>query len=179
MDPIPLNTVRAAVGTAGNAVTAPVADITGAAADARAALAGAVADTAIVAADSWAALADAADTTVDAADVAAAADSAGATYTVALAASASIAASTPPALPALPAASAFETSGQGMAAVGSVKDPVELFHADEATLQVTQTEICFQCKIPFLGSIRRGETIQDSTANLLLCDFNTVRGTSC
>ena len=29
----------------------------------------------------------------------------------------------------------FETSGQGMAAVGSVRAPVELFHADEATLQ--------------------------------------------
>ena len=64
MEPIPLNVVRAAVAdaptdTAGIAVVAPVADITGAAADARATLAGAAADTAVVAGDARAALADA------------------------------------------------------------------------------------------------------------------------
>ena len=90
-----------------------------------------------------------------------------ATFTVALAASAAFAAFMSPAPTALAAASGFETSGQGMAAVCPVRAPVELFHADEATLQFAQTEICSQSKISFLGSIRRGETIQDFTANLL------------
>ena len=95
-------------------------------------------------------------------------------FTVALAASAAIAASMSPAPTALAAASGFETSGQGMAAVGAVRAPVELFHADEATLQFGQTEICSQSNILFLGSIRGGETIQDSTANLLLCCLNVA-----
>ena len=96
------------------------------------------------------------------------------TFTVALAASAAIAASMFPAPTALAAASGFETSGQGMAAVGPVQAPGELFHADEATLQFGQTEICSQSKISFLGGIRWGETIQDSTANLLLGYPNVV-----
>ena len=96
------------------------------------------------------------------------------TFIVAFAASAAIAASTPPAPPALAAASGLETSGQGIAAVGSVQATAEFFHADEATLQISKSYICFQCKIPFLGSMRRGETIQDSMANLLLGDLNTV-----
>ena len=80
MYPIPLNDVRAAAAdvaadTAGTAVAVPVADIADAAADARAALAG------------------------TAADVAAGVDSR-VTFTVALAASAAIATSTPPAPPA-------------------------------------------------------------------------------
>ena len=79
MDPVPLNTLRAAVDdvaadTAGTAFEAPVANIARAAADARAALAGAAAYTAVVAVDARAALADAA------ADVAAAVDSAGDPY---------------------------------------------------------------------------------------------------
>ena len=53
-----------------------------------------------------------------------------ATFTVALAAFAVIAASTPP-------ASGFETSGQSVAPVGSAQAPVELFHTDKGTLQVT------------------------------------------
>ena len=55
-----------------------------------------------------------------------------ATFTVALAASAAIVVSTSP---APPAASGFEASGQGMAAVGPVRAPVELLHANETTLQ--------------------------------------------
>ena len=117
MDPVPLNAVRAAAadgaaGTSGTAVAAPVADIAGAAAD-------------ITADARAAALADAA------ADVAAAVDSAG-DLTVALAASAAIVASTSP---APPAASGFEASGQGMVAVGPVRAPVKLLHANETTLQ--------------------------------------------
>ena len=61
-----------------------------------------------------------------------------------------------------------------MAAVGPVQAAtVWFFHLDEATLQVAQTEICFQP-----NSVSRehtqGETIQDSTANLLLGNLNTV-----
>ena len=97
-----------------------------------------------------------------------------ATFTLPLAASAAIAASISPAPTALAAASDFETSDQGMAAVGPVRAPVELFHADEATLQIAQTEICSQIKNLFRGSIRRGETIQDSTASLLFCYLNIV-----
>ena len=96
-----------------------------------------------------------------------------ATFTVALAASAAIAASMSPAPTALIAASGFKTSGQGMAAVGPVRALVELFHADEATLQFDQTEICSQNNFSFLASIRGGET-QDSTANLLLGHLNVV-----
>ena len=168
IDSISLNAVRGAAAcvaddTDGTAVAALVANIASAAADAWAALAGAVVDTAVVAADARAALAGAAaDTAFAAADVAAAADSACDFYR--RAASATIAAS---ASPALPAASGFETSGLGMAAVGPVQAPVELFRADETTLQVAQTKFCFQSKIPFLGSIRRGEAIQDSTASIL------------
>ena len=88
-----------------------------------------------------------------------------ATFTNAFAASAATVASTSP---TPPAASGFETSGQGMAAVGPIRAPVELFHADGAILQFTQTETCSQSKVSFLGSIRSGETIQASTANLLL-----------
>ena len=55
-----------------------------------------------------------------------------ATFTVALAASAAIVASTSP---ASPAASDFKASGQGMTAVGPVRAPVKLLHADETTLQ--------------------------------------------
>ena len=94
-----------------------------------------------------------------------------ATFTVALAASAAIAASTPP---ALAAASDLEISNQSMTSVGSVHAPVELFHADEATLQVTQTEICFQRKIAFLGSIGGGKTLQKSAAHFLLGYLNIV-----
>ena len=54
------------------------------------------------------------------------------TFTVALAASAAIVASTSP---APPATSGFEASGQGMAAVGPVRAPVELLHANETILQ--------------------------------------------
>ena len=97
-----------------------------------------------------------------------------ATFTVALAASFAIASSMSPAPSTLAATFGFETSGQSVATVDPVRAPVELFHADEATLQVAQTEICFQSKIPFLGSIRKGETIQDSTANLLFGYLNIV-----
>ena len=146
MDPIPLNAVRAAADvaadTSGTAVAAPVADIVGAAADnAAVARAAALADTA-------------GDTVVVAAD--AAADTAAvelmrglllslmqrlmlrlplirrATFTVALAASAVIVASTSP---APPAASGFEISGQGMVVVGPVRAPINLLHANESTLQ--------------------------------------------
>ena len=79
-----------------------------------------------------------------------------ATFTVALAPSTAIEASTFPAPPALAAASDFETSSQGMAAVGPVRALAEILHANEATLQVAQTEICSQSKNSFLGSIRRG-----------------------
>ena len=51
-----------------------------------------------------------------------------ATFTVALAASTAIVASTSP---APPVASGFEASGQGMAAVGPVRAPIELLHANE------------------------------------------------
>ena len=94
-----------------------------------------------------------------------------ATFTVALAASAAIVASTPP---APPAASGFEASGQGMAAVGPVRAPVELLHANETTLQFGQSKILFQSKISLLRSIRRGETIQNSPANLLFRYLNVV-----
>ena len=56
-----------------------------------------------------------------------------ATFTVALAASTAIVASTSP---APPADLNFETSGQGMAAVGPVRAPVELLHASETTHQL-------------------------------------------
>ena len=92
-------------------------------------------------------------------------------FTVALATSALIVASTSP---ALPAAFGFETSGQGKAAVGPVRAPFELFHADEATLQFAQTEICPQSKIMFLGSIRKVEVVPDSTAYLLFGYLNIV-----
>ena len=55
----------------------------------------------------------------------------------ALAASAAIAASTPPAPPTLATASGVETSGQSVAAFGSVQAGVKLFYTDEAILQVT------------------------------------------
>ena len=55
-----------------------------------------------------------------------------ATFTVTLAASTAIVASTSP---APLAASGFEASGQGMAAVGPVRAPVELLRAIETTLQ--------------------------------------------
>ena len=164
----PLNALRPAAAdivadTAGTAVAVPVADIAGAAADiaadAQAALAGATADTAVITADARAALADAA------ADAVAAADSVGDLYRRACRVHRS---------PAPSAASGFETSGQGMTAVGPVRAPVELFRADEATLQFTQTAICSQSKVLFLGSILRGETIQDSTANLLFVYLNIV-----
>ena len=142
MESIPLNAVRAAAadvaaGTFDTAVAASVADIAGADAD-------------IVADARAAALADAAaDTTVVAADTRAAAfaDAAAllllrlmlrlplirrATLTVALVASAAIVASTSP---APPAASGFEASGQGMAAIGPVRAPAKLLHANETTLQ--------------------------------------------
>ena len=61
-------------------------------------------------------------------------------FTIALAAFAAIVASTPPAPPALAATSGFDTSGQGMAAVGPVQALVELFHADEATLRRKETD---------------------------------------
>ena len=155
MDPIPLNAVRAAAAdvaadTAGTAVAAHVTDFAGAAADARAALP---------------------DVTAVSAVVAAAADSAGDLYRRACRA---IATSTSPAPPVLATASDFKTSGQGMAAVSPIRAPVELFHADEANLQVAQTVLCSQSRIPFLESIRRGETIQDSTANLLFGYLNIV-----
>ena len=56
-----------------------------------------------------------------------------ATFTVALTASAAIVASTSP---APPATSDFEISGQGMAAVGPVRAPVKLLHANETTHQL-------------------------------------------
>ena len=67
------------------------------------------------------------------------------TFTISLAASAAIAAFTPPAPPALAVAfTGIENSGQGTAAVGPVQAPViKLSHADEATLHVTQTEVTF------------------------------------
>ena len=157
INPIPLNAVRAAVAdvaadTSGTAVAIPVADIAGAAADiagnARAALAGAAADTAVVTADAVAA-----------------SDSAGDLYRRACGVHHS---------PAPPAAYGFETSDQGMAAVGPVRASVELFHADEATLQFTQTEFYSQSKVSFLGSILRGETIQALTANFLSVYLNIV-----
>ena len=61
-------------------------------------------------------------------------------FTVALAAFAATVASPPPAPPALAATSGFETSGQGMAAVGPVQALVELFHSDEATLRRKKTD---------------------------------------
>ena len=82
-----------------------------------------------------------------------------ATFTVAIDTSTAIKASTFPAPPALAAASSFETSGQGMTAVGPVRALAEILHADEATLQVAQTEIRYQSKSSFLGSIRRGDVI--------------------
>ena len=82
-----------------------------------------------------------------------------ATFTVALATSTAIEASTSPAPLALAAASGFETSGQGMTAVGPVRALAEIFHADDATLQVAQTEICSQSINSFLGSIRKGDAI--------------------
>ena len=159
MDPIPLNAVWAAAAnvaadTAGTAVVVPVADI---AADAPVALAGAAANTAVVAADARASLADAA------ADVVAATDSSADLYRRA-ATSASIVAST---CLALPAAFGFKTSGQGMAAVGPVRAPVELFHADETTLQFAQIEICPRSKVSFLGNIRRDESFK--TRRLISC----------
>ena len=59
------------------------------------------------------------------------------TFTVALAASAAIAAFTSLAPPALAASSGVKASSQGMAAVSPVQVFIELFHTDEATLQVT------------------------------------------
>ena len=168
MNPTPLNVLWPAAAdvvadTVGTAVAIPVADIAGAAADiaadAQAALAGAAADTAVITADARAALADAA------ADAVAAADSVSDIYRRACRVHRS---------PAHPAASGFKTSGQGMTAVGPVRAPVELFRADEATLQFTQTAICSQSKVSFLGSILRGKTIQDSTANLLFVYLDIV-----
>ena len=88
-----------------------------------------------------------------------------ATFTVALAASAAI---VPPTSPAPPAASGFEANGQGMVAVGPVRAPVKLLHANESTLQFGWRKICFQRKISLLGSIRGGEAIQNSAADLLI-----------
>ena len=61
-----------------------------------------------------------------------------------------------------------------MAAVGSVRAPVERLHANETTLQFGSSEICFQSKYSLLGSIRGGETIQTSAANLLSRYLNVV-----
>ena len=102
MDPIPLNAVRAAAAdvaadTSGTAVAAPVADIADAAAD-------------IVADARAAALADAA------ADVAAAVDSAGDLYRRACRVRRHCGLH----VPASPAVSGFEASGQGMVAFGPV-----------------------------------------------------------
>ena len=94
-----------------------------------------------------------------------------ATFTVALAASAAIVTSTSP---APPAASGFEASDQGMAAVGPVRAPVELLHANETTLHFGYSKICFQSKISLLESARGGETIQNSAANLLFRYLNVV-----
>ena len=137
MDPVPLNAVRAAAadgaaGTSGTGVAAPVPDIAGAAADiaadARAAaLSDAAADVAVVAAD---ATADTAAVAAVAADVAAAVDSAGDLYRRACRVRAIVV----PTSPAPPAASGFEASGQGMVAVGPVRAPVKLLHANETTL---------------------------------------------
>ena len=55
-----------------------------------------------------------------------------ATFTVALPASVAIVA---PTSPAPPDASGFEASGKGMVAVGPVRAPVKLLHANETTLQ--------------------------------------------
>ena len=55
----------------------------------------------------------------------------------ALAASTAIAVSTPLTLSTLAAVSGFETSGQSVAAFGSVRADVVLFYADEAILRVT------------------------------------------
>ena len=59
-----------------------------------------------------------------------------------------------------------------MPAVGPLHAPDELFHADEATLQVTQSKICFQSEIPFLEGISEGETILDSTPNFFFGYLN-------
>ena len=75
------------------------------------------------------------------------------TFTVALAASAAIVA---PTSLAPPAASGFEASGQGMVAVGPVRAPVKLLHANETILQFGYRKICLQSKISLLGSIRGG-----------------------
>ena len=120
MDPIPLNAVQAAAadvaaGTSGTAVAAPVADI-----------AGTAADTAVVAADARAVLSLMPRLMLRLPLIRRA------TFTVALATSAAIVASTSP---APPAASGFEASGQSMVAVGPVRAPVELLLANEITLQ--------------------------------------------
>ena len=98
----------------------------------RAALAGIAADTAVVAADARAALADAA---ADTAVVAAAADPAGDLYRRACRVRRRCGLHVPRS-----ARSGrrfwLRINGQGMAAVGPVHAPVEIFRADEATLQV-------------------------------------------
>ena len=171
MDSIPLNAVLAAAADvaadmSGAAVAAPVADIAGAAvdiaADARAALAGAVADTAVVAADTRTAFADAA------ADVVAAADSAGDVYRHARRVHRHCGLHVPR------FARRFWLRSQRPGHGCRRSRSVELFHADKAILQFTQPEICSQSKVSFLGSIRKGETIQDSTANLLFVNLNVV-----
>ena len=117
MDPILLNAVRAAAagvaaGTSGTAVAAPDADIGGAAAD--------IADDARAAALAGAA-----------ADVTATVDLAGDLYRRACRVRRHFGLHVPPP----PAASGFEASGQGMVAVGLVRAPVKLLHANETTLQ--------------------------------------------
>ena len=130
MDPTPLNAVRAAAAdvaadTSGTAVAAPAADI---AADARAA---ALADAALMLLllrlMRWLLLSLMPRRMLRLPLVRRA------TFTVALAASAAIVAFTSP---APPAALGFEASSQGMAAVSSVRAPVELLHANETTLQL-------------------------------------------
>ena len=146
MDPIPLNAVRAAAadvaaGTSDTAVVAPVADIAGAAADivadARAAaLADAAADTAVVAvdaaADTAAVVADArAAAFADAAvDVAAAVDSAGDLYRRACRVRRHCGIHVHRSARRF----CFEVSGQRMVAVGPVRAPAKLLHANETIL---------------------------------------------
>ena len=116
---------------------------------AQAAIAGTAVDTGVAVADAWTALAGAtADTAVAAADIADNAEQRRTTFTAACRVRRHCGLHVPSS-PALATASGFKTSGQGMAAVGPVQAPVEIFHMDEATLQVTQTETCSNAKFLF------------------------------
>ena len=169
MDTIPLNAVWAATAvTSGTAVVAPVADIAGAAADmllmrglllslipwlillllrlVRGLLLSLMPQLMLRLSLIW-----------------------WATFIVALAASAAIAASTPA---APPAASGFEASGQGMVAVGPVLAPVEPSTQTRPPASSVRLKSGFKAKFLFSGAYEGGRPFK--TRRLISCSDTSI-----